>query len=286
VPILLANTIEDAQSQAVARLAITAQSATARRDAELLLLHVTGLSRTSLLTHPEQPLSLAELEAYFQAVERRAQSEPIQYITGEQEFYGLAFHVTPAVLIPRPETEHLVEKAIEVAQRYSASARALDIGTGSGAIAVALAYHLPNLPVVATDISPAALAIAHANAVRHAVADRIRFVQCDLFPNDAGPFNLICSNPPYIADSEVLESQVAAYEPHAALFAGPTGLEVYRRLIPRAAASLASGGTLLLEIGHGQRSSVEMLLRESDLKEPRFIPDLQGIPRVAVAAKG
>jgi release factor glutamine methyltransferase len=207
----------------------------------LLLLHVTGLSRTSLLTHPEQPLSLAELEAYFQAVERRAQSEPIQYITGEQEFYGLAFHVTPAVLIPRPETEHLVEKAIEVAQRYSASARALDIGTGSGAIAVALAYHLPNLPVVATDISPAALAIAHANAVRHAVADRIRFVQCDLFPNDAGPFNLICSNPPYIADSEVLESQVAAYEPHAALFAGPTGLEVYRRLIPRAAASLASG---------------------------------------------
>jgi release factor glutamine methyltransferase len=282
----LANTIEDAQSQAVARLAITAQSATARRDAELLLLHVTGLSRTSLLTHPEQPLSLAELEAYFQAVERRAQSEPIQYITGEQEFYGLAFHVTPAVLIPRPETEHLVEKAIEVAQRYSASARALDIGTGSGAIAVALAYHLPNLPVVATDISPAALAIAHANAVRHAVADRIRFVQCDLFPNDAGPFNLICSNPPYIADSEVLESQVAAYEPHAALFAGPTGLEVYRRLIPRAAASLASGGTLLLEIGHGQRSSVEMLLRESDLKEPRFIPDLQGIPRVAVAAKG
>jgi release factor glutamine methyltransferase len=279
----LANTLHDAQRQAAARLAITALSATARRDAELLLSHVTGLSRAALLTHPEQPLSLAQLEAYFQAVERRAQSEPMQYITGEQEFYGLAFHVTPAVLIPRPETEHLVEKAIDIARSIAGPVCILDIGTGSGAIAVALACHLQDATVMATDTSVAALAIARENAARHTVADRMAFIHCDLFPEDAGPFDLICSNPPYVADSEVLESQIAAYEPHAALFAGPTGLEVYRRLIPRAAAALAYAGMLLLDIGQGQCDAIETLLRGSNLVNVQFIADLQGISRIAVA---
>jgi release factor glutamine methyltransferase len=279
----MANTVHDALNQAIGRLAITAQAATARRDAELLLLHVTGLTHAALLTHPEQPLTLAQLEAYFQAVERRAQSEPIQYITGEQEFYGLAFHVTPAVLIPRPETEHLVEKAIDIAASCSGPIRVLDIGTGSGIIAVALACHLPNATITATDISEAALAVARSNAKQHAVADRITFAMCDLFPPNTQPFDIICSNPPYVSNNEVLATQVAAYEPHAALFAGPTGLEIYRRLIPAAAKALKSGGSLLLEIGHGQSPAIELLFRESDLQNVQFIPDLQGIPRIALA---
>lgn len=279
--------LEMALGQARKRLAITPHAATARRDAELLLLHVTGMDRTTLLTHPERPLALAELEAYFQAIERRAQSEPIQYITGVQEFYGLAFRVNSAVLIPRPETEHLVEAAIAAALRLpdSKPARILDIGTGSGAIAIALASNLPKATLVATDISSEALDVARGNAAQHGVAERIRFLQCDLLPADGNGFDIICSNPPYIADSEVLEAQVAAYEPHSALFAGSTGLEVYQRLIPGAAGALRNGGILLLEIGHGQSTAIEILLRASDLREPQFIADLQGIARVAVARK-
>lgn len=279
----MANTLQDAQHQAIARLAITAQEASARRDAELLLMHVTGLSRAALLTHPGRPLSPAQLEAYFQAIERRAQAEPVQYIIGEQEFYNLAFRVTPAVLIPRPETEHLVEAAIEIARRQTGPLTILDIGTGSGIVAVTLAFHLPDALLTATDISAAALAIARMNAERHAVADRITFLHCDLTPKDAGPFDLVCSNPPYIADTEALEAQVAAYEPHTALFAGPTGLEIYQRLIPLAADLLKPDGFLLLEIGHGQSRRIESLLAASNFTEPRLIADLQGIPRVVVA---
>ena len=182
-------------------------------------------------------LTPAQLEHYFLAVERRAQSEPIQYITGVQEFYGLPLQVTPAVLIPRPETEHLVEAAIAIARQSSGPLRILDVGTGSGAIAIALAYVLPDAAIVATDISPAALLIAQRNAKQHGVADRITFLECNLVPQDAMPFDIICSNPPYIANSELLEPQVAAFEPHLALFAGPTGLECYQRLIPLAAQS-------------------------------------------------
>jgi release factor glutamine methyltransferase len=285
----MANTRRDAQAQAFARLSITAQEASARRDAELLLLHVTGSSRAELLTHPEQALSNTQLEAYFQAIERRAQSEPIQYITGVQEFYGLKFKVTPAVLIPRPETEHLVEAAIHIAKdiaRISAdNLRILDIGTGSGAIAVSLAHHLAEAQIMATDISIEALELARHNAESHNVGGRVTFLPSDLLPQNAGPFDIICSNPPYIAESEILETQVGAYEPHSALFAGPSGLEVYQRLIPKASDALHAGGALLLEIGYGQRPEIESLLRASHLEQVHFITDLQQIPRVAVARR-
>lgn len=272
-------------SQAINRLAITPQAATARRDAELLLLHASGITRTQLLTHPEMPLTPSQLEHYFLAVERRAQSEPMQYITGVQEFFGLPFRVTRAVLIPRPETEHLVEAALTLAGRSRKPLRILDIGTGSGAIAVALAHALPEAAIVATDISPAALLVAQSNAERNEVASRISFLECDLLPDDAALFDMICSNPPYIANTEVLEPQVSAFEPHTALFAGPTGLEVYERLIPRAALALHPGGSLILEIGYGQRSSIESLFAASDWENPQFTPDLQGIPRVGIARR-
>jgi release factor glutamine methyltransferase len=283
------TSIAVALERARTRLLITPQAATAGRDAELLLRHVTGLSRAALLTHPERPLGLGALEGFFQAVERRAASEPVQYITGVQEFYGLEFLVTPAVLIPRPETEHLVEAALELArsgQRLrQGGPRILDIGTGSGAIAVTLAHLLPEAFLSATDISSEALAIAEQNASRQHVRERIQFFLCDLFPTDAGPFDLICSNPPYIPSAEVLEVQVAAFEPHSALFAGSDGLDIYRRLVPLAQAALKPGGWLLLEIGHGQRADIESLLHASHLENVRFVPDLQGIARVAVAQK-
>ncbi len=281
----MANYLHEVMGQASARLAISPQTATARRDAELLLLHTCGISRSQLMTHPETPLTPAQLENYFLALERRAQSEPIQYITGIQEFYGLPFRVTPAVLIPRPETEHLVEAAIAIARQVQTPLSILDIGTGSGAIAVALAHALPQASIIATDISPDALIIAQENAERNGVAGRITFTQCDLLPTDGVLYDMICSNPPYISAVEVLEPQVAAFEPHTALFAGPTGLEIYERLLPLAAASLYPGGNLLLEIGYGQSSSIESLLPASDWLKTEFIADLQGIPRVAVVQK-
>ena len=274
-----------ALEQARQRLLITPQSATARQDAELLLRHVTGLSKTAMLTHPERGLGLAELEAFYQAIERRAASEPIQYITGVQEFYGLAFKVSPAVLIPRPETEHLVETALELAGSLEPTVQILDVGTGSGAIAVTLAHLLPAASVTASDIAEPALEIARENAGTHGVSDRVRFMHRDLLDGMTGPFDLICSNPPYVPSGEVLEAQVVAFEPHSALFAGADGLDIYRRLVPLAHAALKPGGWLLLEIGHGQRANVESLLCASHLVNVRFIPDLQGIARVAVAQK-
>ena len=277
--------VRDAQQQAISRLSISSQAATARRDAELLLSFATGLSRTDVLTHPEAVISLPQLEIFYQAIERRAQSEPVQYIIGVQEFYGLELEVSPAVLIPRPETEHLVEAALAIARDLPEQPRILDVGTGSGAIAIALAHHLPGARITVTDISSAALEVALRNAEKHSLNDRITFLQCDLMPSSAGFFNLICSNPPYIANAEVLETQVAAFEPASALYAGPTGLEIYERLIPAAAAVLCATGALLLEIGYGQQDSIEALLLSADLESVRFLPDLQGIPRVAIAIK-
>ena len=238
-------------------------------------------------------------------------NEPIQYITGEQEFYGLALHVTPAVLIPRPETEHLVEAVLEefgchpavvsgchpAAQRRdlllpsreaSRTARsALDVGTGSGAIAIALAHHLPDAYLTAVDLSPAALAVAATNAARHHLTTRIRFLESNLLealpPGET--FDAIVSNPPYVAtaDRNTLHPQVRDHEPATALFAGADGLQIYRRLIPQARAALKPNGLLALEIGHGQRESIAELL--SGWNELHFVADLQQIPRVALARK-
>jgi release factor glutamine methyltransferase len=268
--------------------AMLAPSPTARRDAELLLLHATRLTKTDLLTHPERELTERQKDHYQAAIARRARHEPIQHITGKQEFYGRSFIVNRLVLIPRPETEHLVEAALAIGP---APRRMLDIGTGSGILAITLALELPATRITATDISPDTLAVAQQNAHALGAADRIRFVVSDLFSayTDALPddvrFDCIVSNPPYVSTSELLEPQVRDYEPAAALYAGDDGLAVYRRLIPEAFAHLEPGGSLLLEIGHGQREALHNLLAQSRFGNIRFINDLQGIPRVAIAQK-
>jgi release factor glutamine methyltransferase len=255
----------------------------ARRDAQLLLLRTLQRNQAWLLTHADETLTPAQLAQFEAWLGRRASHEPIQYILGEQEFYSLTFRVTPDVLIPRPETEHLVEAAL---QRIPSDApvQIADIGTGSGAIAVALAHHRPQARITATDTSATALAIARENAQRHHAADRIHFLESDLLAALPGRrFFAIVSNPPYVAASETLEPQVRDYEPHAALFAGPTGLEIYQRLIPQAWQSLVPSGWLLLEIGHDQQPALADLLTGWD--DVAFLPDLQGIPRVAIARR-
>lgn len=259
----------------------------AREDAALLLRHVLGILPAEIHAYRERPLTALQTEAFNAVIQQRAQGRPIQYITGEQEFFGLPFHVTPDVLIPRPETEHLVEAALARFEHHAAP-RIADVGTGSGAIAVALAHALPNAAVIALDASPAALEIAHKNALLNHVAHRIRFVVSDLLaaiPEET--FDAIVSNPPYIALSErkSLPVEVRDYEPAQALFAGPTGLEFFQRLIPSAHAHLLPGGWLMMEIGHGQRDRVRALLEEKDWDAIEFLPDLQSIPRVAVARR-
>jgi release factor glutamine methyltransferase len=263
-----------------ARARLQQVSQTPRRDAEMILSTVLGWNPTAVMTHTEHVLTTPQ-EAQFEGlVARRVACEPMQYILGSQEFFGLSFAVTPDVLIPRPETEHLVEAALERIP-VDANVSILDVGTGSGAIAIAIAQARPQAKVTAVDLYPAALAVARDNAGRNQV-ERIRFLQSDLLVELAGArFDLIISNPPYIADEDKLETQVAAFEPHTALFAGPTGLEIYERLIPQAREALHPGGWLLLEIGFGQKDAIARLLANWQAVE--FVPDLQGIPRVALA---
>ncbi len=269
----------DILQAARARLAATSQNP--RRDAEVLLAHVLGWDQAALLTHPERLLSPAVADRFESLLRRRLASEPIQYLTGAQEFFGLLLEVSPDVLIPRPETEHLVEAVLERFGR-EANARIVDVGTGSGAIAVALAHALPRSQVTAVDVSSAALEVARRNAQRHGVMERVRLLHSDLLAAiDSADFDAVVSNPPYIADGELLEPQVSNYEPHSALYAGPTGLEVYERLIPQARRVLKPQGWLVLEIGHGQQPALEALL--SRWRAVRFLPDLQGIPRVVEA---
>ncbi|HEX9202130.1 MAG TPA: peptide chain release factor N(5)-glutamine methyltransferase [Acidobacteriaceae bacterium] len=264
----------------------------ASRDALLLLLHTLGISRATLLADPDRTLTPRQQAAYDSLILRRLTHEPIQYITGEQEFYGLALCVTPAVLIPRPETEHLVEAVLSEIKQAELDSTAplhiLDIGTGSGAIAVALAHHLPEAHVTATDISPAALEVAASNAARHSLSARIHFRESDLLeslPPGDSTFDAIVSNPPYVstADRNTLHPQVREHEPASALFAGADGLGIYRRLIPQALGALKPNGLLALEIGHGQREAIALLLAEWN--DFRFVEDLQQIPRVALARK-
>lgn len=280
-------TLRSTLDQAASRLASGPHPDRARRDAETLLLHITGLSRASLLAHSTDELPPAQAAAFDALIARRSAGEPIQQITGSAEFYGLPFHVTPDVLIPRPETEHLVERALALAGPLPAP-RILDIGTGSGAIAVALAHTLPHAAVTTIDISPAALAVARENAACCALASRIRFLEGDLLtPVAPEQFDLIASNPPYVPETDrpTLSVEVRDFEPALALFAGPDGLAVYRRLIPQAFAALAPGGWLLLEIGYGQRDAIHGLLAASGFASIAFTADLQGIPRVAEARR-
>jgi release factor glutamine methyltransferase len=274
------ETVREALLSATAKLH---SLATARRDAELLLMCVVGRDRAWMMTHADAELTTEQISRFEKWVARRARQEPVQYILGETEFYGLTLRVTAAVLIPRPETEHLVEAVLSRMGRDIA-VRICDVGTGSGAIAVALAHALPWAQVTAVDLSAAALDVARENAERHGVAGRVRLVESDLLRAVRGErFDVVVSNPPYVAKGDVLEAQVREYEPREALFAGPTGLEIYRRLIPEAREALVAGGWLLIEIGHGQRAALADLLAGWDGLE--FVVDLQGIPRVAIAQR-
>jgi release factor glutamine methyltransferase len=257
----------------------------ARPDAEALARFVLGKNRAWLLSHLEEPVP-SELEPQFsRSLARRATGEPIQYITGATEFYGLPFHVQPGVLIPRPETEHLVEEVLRLASQFP-TPRVVDIGTGSGAIAIAIAHALPTARITATDLSPQTLAIARRNAEQNAV--RIEFLQGDLLaPLTGRRFDILASNPPYIPASDrlTLSIEVRDHEPPSALFAGDDGLSIYRRLIPDAFPHLNAGGFLVMEIGYGQQPAIEALLNASSYTGIRLLPDYQGIPRVAVARR-
>ena len=272
--------------QATERLQASARG-DARLDAETLLMHVLGRERAYLYAHPELELSCRELNGYNEFLDRRASGEPLQYITGHQEFWGLDLLVTPAVLIPRPETEHSVEAALELLRDIE-SPRTIDVGTGSGCIALALASELPTAKIDAVDISAEALQIASRNAQRLGLGDRIEFAQSDLLGKyvDLGPtYDMVVSNPPYVGESEAekLQIEVRQHEPHCALFGGEQGLDIYRRLIPQARQMLKPGGWLVMEIGFSQERAIHELLRE--WREVRSVPDLRGIPRVVIARK-
>lgn len=264
-------------------------SETPRLDTEILLAHARGCRRIDLYTRYDEVPSEAERGLMRDLVKRRAAHEPVAYLVGHREFYSLDFRVTPDVLIPRPETETLVMELLEAAKKLP-KPRILDVGTGSGCIAVAVAANHPGAEVTATDVSEAALAVARGNAGQHNVADRIRFLQGDLFePLEAGEtFDFIVSNPPYVAEAEfdTLQDDVRLHEPRSALAAGADGLDVIRRLIAEAPAYLAEQGALMIELSPEQAEVVRGLLAsQSDLQEPEVIADLAGRPRVARATK-
>jgi release factor glutamine methyltransferase len=258
----------------------------ARLDAETLLMHLMHRDRAFLIAHQNEILTAEGAVSYYALIERRMAGEPIQYITGEAEFFGSPFTVTRDVLIPRPETEHLVEKALSLAANFE-KPRVVDVGTGSGAIAVALAHKLPDAQITAIDISAAALAIARGNAELNGVTERVRFLEGDLLaPVAEEEFEIVVSNPPYVAESDrkSLSVEVRDYEPAVALFAG-RGLDIYRRLIPGARDRLVAGGYLALEIGFGQNTAIARMLAKGGFGEVELIGDLQGIPRVASAKR-
>ena len=279
--------LKDALTRAVAKLA-TANVPSPRLNAETLLLFTLSCDRAYLYAHAEQELTADELTRFDEALAQRARGVPAQYITGHQEFWGLDLIVTPAVLVPRPETEHVVETALHiVADNDLRHPRILDVGTGSGCIALALAKELQQAEMHASDLSAETLEIARANAARLQLSDRIHFYQSDLLsdiPQEL-QFDLIVSNPPYVAerDAESVEAQVRKFEPHHAVFAGETGMEVYRRLIPPARERLVAGGWLVMEIGAGMEEAVRELL--AGWIEIGSVADLQGIPRVLAARK-
>jgi len=259
-----------------------------RASAELLLGHVLGLDRLSLYLNAERPLEAGELEGFSKCLERRLRAEPIQYITGTQEFWSLTFTVTPNVLIPRPETELLVEALLDFARVTRAEQmRLMDVGTGSGAVAVAAARELPKAVVVAGDLSLPALEVARENARRHQVSERITFLCADLFCGLGRTlFDAVVTNPPYVKSSDFsrLPREIRDYEPRHALDGGEDGLQTIRAVIERAPDFLRSGGILALEMGAGQAEAVGALVSRSNRYRARHIlKDYSAIDRVLVA---
>jgi len=261
-------------------------------NAELLIMFTLDCDRAYLYAHPERELTPDETQRYDGALARRATGVPAQYITGHQEFWGLDLIVSPAVLIPRPETEHVVETVVELAKADGRGRpsphdlRIVDVGTGSGAVALALAKELPAAEIHATDISPEALEVARANAARHELTSRIKFHRADLLNGlPHGKFDFVVSNPPYVGESEEdsVQLEVRKFEPRNAVFAGPSGLEVIERLIPQAQTVLRPGGWLVFEISGTIADRVRSRLSNWD--EVAIRNDLQRIARVAIARK-
>ncbi len=306
--------LKAALTAAVERLE-AAEIGSPRMNAETLLMFVLGVNRAYLYAHPELELNPEEQANYDEVIAQRATGMPSQYITGHQEFWGLDFVVTPAVLIPRPETEHLVETVVELArehqQQTAARLKIVDVGTGSGCVALALANELSFAEIFATDISAEALEIAKANAARLQLDSRVKFLHCDVLepvntaatswssraseesrgtPTIATPFHaldFVVSNPPYVAYSEAdkVQKSVREFEPLNAVFAGVNGLDVISRLIEQSCTALKPGGWLAMEIGYSMRDAVVVLLDPTLWEDVRVVPDLQGIPRVIAARK-
>lgn len=261
---------------------------TPRLDAEVLLAHVLGVPRIQLYLQFDKPLAAPEVDAYREAVRRRARREPVAHITGFREFWSLPFAVDERVLVPRPETEALVEAALA---RMGGAGRLADLGTGSGAVAVALLVERPGWTGVGVDVSAGALEVAAANAARHGVADRVELRRGDLFAplaGSEGSFGAVVSNPPYIPTGQVdgLEPEVARFDPRLALDGGSDGLDVIRRIAAEARRFLAPGGFAAVEFGAGQGEDVARIFREAGgYAKVTLIPDLAGRPRVAVAGR-
>jgi release factor glutamine methyltransferase len=281
--------LRDALSEAVEMLERN-DVGSPRMNAEVLLMLTLNCDRTFLFGHPERELSEDEETRYASYIRERARGVPSQYITGHQEFWGLDFIVTPAVLIPRPETEHIVEVVKELAALMEFSGRRLkliDVGTGSGAIAIALAKELPAAEVMAVDLSAEALEVTKLNAVRLEVADRVRIAKSDVMAEVErnGSFDFVASNPPYVALSEAdkVQDVVKKFEPKMAVFAGEHGFDVIDRLIPQAHEALRPGGYLVMEIGYSMSQAT--MDRLADWEDVHAVPDLAGIPRVVVARK-
>jgi release factor glutamine methyltransferase len=262
----------------------------ARLDAEVLLAHVRGCPRIALYTAFDEPVAEPQRARFRDLVRRRGAGEPVAYLVGSREFVSLPFAVTPDVLVPRPETEGLVVRVIDLC-KTAESPRIVDVGTGSGAIAVTLAKHLPKARIVATDISVAALEVARANAARHGVAERITFAACDLLddPAAAGSWDVIASNPPYVREDEfeTLPPDVRLYEPRGALVAGPRGVEVVERLAKAAADRLEPGGWLVVEIGPAVATAAgNVFAGQPGLVAGPTLADLAGLPRIVQARRG
>jgi release factor glutamine methyltransferase len=295
--------LKDSLSAAIARLT-TENVPSPRLNAELLLMFTLGCDRAYLFAHPERELTAEEESRYEAALAERSRGVPAQYITGHQEFWGMDFIVTPAVLIPRPETEHVIEAVLGLQasgtgrqaagqertsglgfQTAAAEIRIVDVGTGSGCIALALAKELPHAEIHATDISPDALEIARANAARHQLERRVHFHRADLLEGLKGAFDFVVSNPPYVGESEEdqVQLEVRKFEPRSAVFAGPRGTEVISRLLRQAYEALRPGGWLIMEISGTIADGVRKLLQ--GWQDVQIKPDLQSIPRVVLARR-
>lgn len=283
---MAATTIKDALREAV-RLLESAGEEHPRKTARILLSLATGLSDTKIVAYPEQVVESAPNERFAELLSRKIAGEPLQYITGRQEFYGLDFITTPDVLIPRPETEFLVERVLRAASERTGTVTIVDAGTGSGCIAVAIARNLADARLIAIDISPAALAVARQNALINSVADRIEFLEGNLLEPLAGlslenSVSIIASNPPYVPRSnpEMIQRQVRDFEPEVALYGGDDGMEFYRRLLDSSPPFLEPEGLIACEIGYLELEPIITLIDQKGWKLLDVTDDLQGLPRV------